>query len=162
MFDGDDELALCGRDSKELIDFFTLKIKGIEKVILKKARLKEEYKYLHSIPGVGDILSLTIMYETGCISRFKKVGNYASYCRKVSTKWTSNEKKKGNKYLSWAFSEAAEYARRYDPRCRSYYNHKLNKTNTAVAHTALAHKLARAAYYIMRDQVPFDPDKLFS
>jgi len=109
------------------------------------------------------------MYETGSIKRFNKVGNYASYCRKVNTKWTSNEKKKGkgnkkngNKYLSWAFSEASEFSRRFDSRCKSYYSRKMRKTNAMVAHTALAHKLARAAYYIMRDQVPFDPDKLFS
>ena len=80
----------------------------------------------------------------------------------MNTKWTSNEKKKGNKYLSRAFSEAAEFARRFDPRCRSYYDRKMRKTNAVVAHTAPAHKLARAAYYIMRDHVPFDPDKLFS
>jgi len=68
----------------------------------------------------------------------------------------------GNKYLSWAFSEAAELARRFDDRARAYYNRKLRKTNFMVAHAALAHKLARAAYHIMRDQVEFMPDKIFT
>jgi len=91
-----------------------------------------------------------------------------SYCRKVSTKWISNDKKKGtgnkkngNKYLAWAFSEAAELARRYDDNARAYYNHKIQQTNRMVAHNALAHKLARAAYDIIRDGVPFVPEKCF-
>jgi len=130
--------------------------------------LKEPYSYLKTIPGVGKILALTIMLETGPINRFKKVGNYASYCRKVSSKWTSNDKSKGkgnkkngNKYLAWAFSEAAEIARRYNQKARDYYNRKLQKSNFMVAHNALSHKLARAAYYIMKDGVPFIPEKLF-
>jgi hypothetical protein len=87
----------------------------------------------------------------------------------VSSKWTSNEKakgkgnkKNGNKYLAWAFSEAAEMARRYDEACRSWYNRKKQKTNYMVAHQALAHKLARAAYCIMKREVPFMPEKLFA
>jgi transposase len=106
--------------------------------------------------------------ETGPIGRFAKVGNYVSYCRKVNSKWTSNDKakgkgnkKNGNKYLAWAFSEAAELARRYDTRCRSWYNRKMAKTNFMVAHQALAHKLARAAYCIMKKEIPFAPEKLF-
>ena len=69
--------------------------------------------------------------------------------------------KNGNRYLAWAFSEAAEFARRYDEDARAYYNRKKQKTNFMVAHNALAHKLARAAYYVMRDQVPFNSAKLF-
>ena len=68
----------------------------------------------------------------------------------------------GNKYLSWAFSEAAEFARRYDDKARAYYNRKLRKTNFMIAHAALAHKLVRASYYVMRDQVEFMPEKIFT
>ena len=99
---------------------------------------------------------------------YKKKGNYASYCRKVRSRWLTNGKvkgrgnsKNGNRYLAWAFSEAAEFARRYDEDARAYYNRKKQKTNFMVAHNALAHKLARAAYYVMRDQVPFNSAKLF-
>lgn len=112
---------------------------------------------------------MTIMMETGPIERFSKAGNYVSYCRKVSGKWISNGKSKGkgnskngNKYLAWAFSETAELARRYDSDCRRYFQRKMQKTNRMAAHNALAHKLARAAYYIMRDQVPFVPSRMFS
>jgi transposase len=164
---GQEDLALSGKVSKETIDFLTRQIKQVENVVQDKVELKDQYQYLPTICGVGKILSLTIMLETGPIERFTKVGNYASYCRKVPSKWTSNQKtkgkgnkKNGNKYLAWAFSEAAELARRYDNPARAYY--KLAKTNFMVAHTALAHKLARAAYYVMRDHVPFDPGKVFA
>lgn len=88
----------------------------------------------------------------------------------MHTKWTSNGKQKGkgnrkngNKYLAWAFSEAAELARRFNPQARGYYQRKMQKTKFMVAHNALAHKLARAAYHhIMKDNVPFMPKLLFS
>jgi transposase len=131
-------------------------------------KLENDYQNLLTIPGVGKILALTIVLETGPISRFPKVGNYVSYCRKVASRWTSNEKlkgkgntKNGNKYLAWAFSEAAEYARRYDDASRNFYNRKRNQTNLMIAHNALAHKLARAAYYIIRDNVAFEEAKLY-
>lgn len=164
-----EDLALAGQVSKDSIDFLTRKIWEIETVIVNRLKLQEPYTHLLTLPGVGKILALTIKLESGTMDRFREVGNYASYCRKVSSKWTSNgktkgsgNKKNGNKYLAWAFSEAAEMARRFDPLARAYYNRKLQKTNFMVAHNALAHKLARAAYYIMRDNVPFIPEKLFT
>jgi transposase len=166
---GNEDLALAGLVSKETIDFLTVKIRAIESAVENRIKLKEPYRHLLTIPGIGKILSLTIMLETGAMDRFEKVGNYASYCRKVSTKWTSNEKKKGkgnkkngNKYLAWAFSEAAEFARRYDPQAKAFYNRKLQKTNFMVAHSALAHKLARATYHVIKEQTPFMPEKLFA
>lgn len=168
-FEGSDDLSLTGKVSKEGIDFFTGKILEIERFVEGKIDLKQPYQYLLSMPGIGKILGLTIMLETGPVERFAKVGNYVSYCRKVSTKWTSNDKtkgkgnkKNGNKYLAWAFSEAAEFARRYDEKAKAYYNRKMQKANFMVAHNALAHKLDRAAYHVMKDQVPFMPDKLFA
>ncbi len=164
-----EDLALAGKVSKESIDFLTRQIKEIEAVVEKKIDLREPYDRLLTEPGIGKILGLTVMLKTGPISRFAKAGNYASYCRKVSTKWISNDKKKGkgnkksgNKYLAWAFSEASEIARRYDENARAYYNRKMQQTNRMVAHNALAHKLARAAYYIIRDGVRFAPEKCFA
>ena len=168
LLERNEDLALAGKVSKESIDFLTRKIKAVEAVAEKKLELRAPYDRLLSEPGIGKILGLTIMLETGPVSRFAKVGNYVSYCRKVSSKWLSNEKKKGkgnkkngNKYLAWAFSEAAEIARRYDENARAYYNRKAQQTNRMVAHNALAHKLARAAYYIMRDGVTFMPEECF-
>jgi len=165
---GNEDLALAGAVSKDSIDFLGDKIREVEGTVERRVELREPYRYLLSIPGVGRVLSLTVMLETGPISRFPKVGNYASYCRKIRSRWLTDGKvkgrgnsKNGNKYLAWAFSEAAEFARRYDGDARTYYNRKKQKTNFMVAHNALAHKLARAAYYVMRDQVPFNSVKLF-
>jgi transposase len=168
LLEMNEDLALAGRVSKEAIDHLTRQIYKIEWVVQKKIVLKEEYQYLLTLPGVGKVLSLTIMLETGPISRFKTVGDYVSYCRKVPSRWTSNGKwkgsgnpKDGNKYLAWAYSEASEFARQLYPEPRAYYQRKMQKTNAAVAHSALANKLSRAGYYVMRDQVPFRPEKLF-
>lgn len=169
LLEGNEDLALAGKVSKESIDFLTHQIKGIESVIERKVKLQEPYSNLLTIPGVGKTLASTIMLESGPVMRFSKVGNYTSYCRKVHTKWTSNgkqkgkgNKKNGNKYLAWAFSEAAELARRFSPEARAYYQRKMHKTNFMVAHNALAHKLARSAFYIMKDNVAFMPEKLFT
>lgn len=163
-----EDLALAGAVSKDTIDFLTRQIWKIETVLKNKVQLKPQYKYLQTIPGVGRVLSLTIMLETGPIERFPKSGDYVSYCRKVPAKWTSNEKKKsggnrknGNRYLSWAYSEVSEFARRNDAHARSFFNRKLAKSIPPIAYASLSSKLARASYYIMRDQVPFDHDKLF-
>lgn len=164
-----EDLAMSGMVSKECIDYLSKKIREIETSVEKRVELLAPFAGLQTIPGVGRILSLTIMLETGEIGRFDKVGNYSSYCRKVPTTWTSNGKKKGrgnskngNKYLAWAFSEAAERFRRYDQPARAFYNRKAAKANFMVAHSALAHKLCRAAYFIIRDGVVYDPGKLFS
>jgi len=169
LLDGQEDLMLSGEVSKDVIDFLGQQIYRIEFLVLERIRLRKSFQCLQSIPGVGKILSLTIMLETGPISRFKKVGNFTSYCRKVPTSWTSNNKKKGkgnrksgNKYLAWAFSEAAEYSRRHCDQARTFFNKKAARTNKSVAYSALAHKLARAAYYMMRDQVDFNPNKLFA
>lgn len=162
-------LALAGMVSKEAIDFLNSRIRVIESAVEGQVKLRSPYCHLLTVPGIGRILGLTIMLETGSLDRFAKVGNYASYCRKVPTRWTSNDKtkgkgnkKNGNKYLAWAFSEASELARRFDPQARAYYNRKLQKTNFMVARNALAHKLTRAAYHVMKDQVPFMPEKMFA
>ena len=142
-------------------------IKGIEKEVQSQVQLRKEFEMLTTIPGIGIILGLTIMLETGDIGRFYKVGNFSSYCRCVSSNRLSNGKKKGennkkngNKYLSWAYVEAAHFAIRHSARAQRFYQQKMAKSNVAVATKALANKLARASYYIMRDQVPFDEDNL--
>lgn len=107
LLSSNDDLAMAGQVSKDSIDFLTRKIRAIESFIEQRLKLTGSYRNLVSIPGIGRILGLTIMLETGPVQRFEKVGNYASYCRVVSSKWTSNgktkgkgNKKNGNKYLS--------------------------------------------------------------
>ena len=161
-------LTLAARNNISAIQFLKIRIAEIEKAVKAHIQLKPEFEYLLTIPGIGNILGLTIMLEVGDIARFPKVGNYSSYCRCVKTERLSNSKKKGegnrkngNKYLSWAYVEAANFFRRYCPKADAFYQHKKAKKNGIVAIKALSNKLARASYYIMRDQVPYDPKRLF-
>ena len=161
-------LILSATNSISTIHFLGKKIKEIEKAVKSHVHLKPEFKCLLTMPGIGDILGLTIMLEAGDISRFKTVGKYSSYCRCVKSERLSNKKKKGegnrkngNKYLSWAYVEAANFAIRSYPEFQSFYNRKKAKTNGVVAIKALSNKLARASYYVIRDQVPYDASKLF-
>ena len=144
-------------------------IKTIEKSVFNQMKLRPEFKQLLTVNGIGKILGLTIMLETGAISRFHKVGNYASYCRCVKSERLSNGKKKGennrkngNKYLAWAYIEAANFAIRYDDKIKSFYQKKKAKTNGIIATKAVAHKLARACYHIIKTQVPFNVNQAFT
>jgi transposase len=140
----------------------------IEKEIKKVVKLRDGFKLVKTVPGVGDILGLTIMFEVGEIGRFARVGDFVSYCRHCSSSWLSNgkqkgsgNKKNGNPYLAWAFSEAAVPALRSEPRVRRWYDRKSARSKPIVARSAVATKLARGTYYVLRDQVPFDVDKAF-
>jgi len=140
----------------------------LERTVTERIKLRPEFRFLKTVPGIGQILALTIMLETGDIRRFRSVGNYASYCRCVGSQKLSNGKRKGsantkngNKYLAWAFVEAANFAVRYQPRIRRFYQRKKSKTNGIVAIKAVAHKVCRACYYIMKDRVAFDVTQAF-
>jgi transposase len=162
-------LVLAAKSNIAVIHFLTEKIRGIEKAVKSHITLREEFSYLLTVPGIGDILALTIMLEVGDVNRFPKVGDYSSYCRCVKSERLSNGKKKdennrknGNRYLAWAYVEAANFANRFCPHAQAFYQRKMAKTNGIVAIKSLSNKLARASYYIIRDQVPYDPKKLFA
>jgi transposase len=155
-------LVLSAQANLNIIAFLIQQVKALEKAIKKKVKLNKAFEQLMTVPGIGFILAMTIMLEVGDISRFAKVGNFASYCRCVSSQRLSDGKSKGsgnrkngNRYLSWAFVEAAQLGRRYSQRFGRYYDRKAAQTNTIVATKALSNKLARICYYIMRDQVSF-------
>ncbi len=94
LLDDNDDILMAGAVSKGTIDYMSRQIRSIERTVEGKIELTSSYRQLMSIPGIGKILALTIMLETGPIGRFHKVGNYVSYCRKVSSTWTSNGKAK--------------------------------------------------------------------
>jgi transposase len=154
--------------SLAMVEAASEQVEHIERTILEQATLKDSYRILITIPGIGPIIASTIQYETGDLSRFATVGNYVSYCRLVKSERSSNQRikghglrKNGNPYLSWAFHEAAHFAVRFQPKARRWYERKRTKTCALVAIRALAHKLARAAYFMMRDQVAYEPARLF-
>ena len=146
-----------------------------EEIQTLEARLQDvvtkttAWPLLNSIPGMGKVLATIILLEIGSISRFPDVGNFASYARCVDSARMSNGKKKGqgnakngNKYLSWAFVEAAHFAARYCPEAKRFYAKKFAKTNGAVATKALAHKLARACYHMLKTGQAFDVKRCFA
>jgi len=164
----DDCRALAVKSNLAIMQALEAQIKVLEKAVKARARLQPQFKPLLSVNGIGDIPGLTIMLETGDIGRFPHVGDYASYCRCVGSNKLTNGKKKGkgntkngNRYLAWAYVEAANFAVRYCPRIKRYHQRKQAKTNGIVATKTVAHKLARACYHILRDQVPFDVEKAF-
>ena len=115
-------------------------IAKIEKHILATAGEWKTFQRVQDVPGIGKILGLTIALETGQPQRFASAGNFASYCRCVKSLRQSNSKKKGennrkcgNRYLAWAFVEAAHFACRHDERCRRFYERKKQQTNPVVA-----------------------------
>ena len=162
-------LRLAADTAISVIRHLAERIRLIEKEVAVHCRLKPEYAKLTSIPGIGVILAMFIMLETGPVSRFASAANYSSYCRCAKAEKTSNNKKKGennskngNKYLSWAFVEAAVCCSRNLAPARAFCQRKTAKRNHAVAVKALACKLSKAAFFIMRDQVEFNPERLFS
>jgi transposase len=141
----------------------------LEREALAQVRLRPAYRHLLSVSGIGQVLGLTIMLETGEIARFAQVGHYASYCRCVGSERLSNGKRKGrgntksgNKYLAWAYVEAANFAVRYNAVIQRYYQRKRERTNGIVAIKTVAHKLARACYYILRDGTDFEVSRAFA
>jgi transposase len=160
------ESAKCLKRSVTILEE---EINRIEKIVHEKIHLFPSYKNLMSIWGIGKLLASMITLETGNIHRFPDAGHYASYCRCVGSKKISNEKKKGagnsrngNSYLAWAYIEAAYFACRFHAEARRWFDKKAAKRGRIVAAKALSNKIARAAYFVMRDQVRFDALKLFA
>lgn len=169
---------LCGQDrfrvlaiqsNRAVLKCLDEQILILEKKVLSQAKLKPAFEKLLTVDGIGKILGMTIMYETGAIERFDKVGHFASYARCVGSERFSNGKKKGegnrkngNKYLAWAFVEGAHFAVRYNEQIRKFYQRKKAKTNGIIAIKAVAHKLARACYHMLKDQTDFDATRAFA
>jgi transposase len=159
---------LLSGEQISLVGQFQESVAKIEKHVLAATKDWTTFQRVQELPGVGKILGLTIALETGEPTRFNSAGHFASYARCVKSQRESNQKKKGennrkcgNRYLSWAFVEAAHFAARFDDQCRQFYDRKKKKTNVAVATKALACKLAKAAWHVMHDNVPYDPQRVF-
>jgi len=164
-----EEVALAVKTNVAVIDTLCAQIELLENRLQQKVGVRPAYRLLTSVPGIGQVLATTILLETGPIERFASVGNFASYARCVGSVRTSNGKKKGegntkngNKYLAWAFVEAANFALRYCAEAKRFYERKKAKTNNVVAIKALAHKLARACFHILKERQAFDVTRCFA
>jgi transposase len=160
--------TLAMESTRRVLECMDAEVKRLEQDILRQLKPDPLLRLLKTVAGVGDVLAPTIRLETGEIGRFPSAGNYVSYCRSVGSQHLSNgkskgkgNKKNGNPYLAWAYVEAAHFAIRYHAPVRRFYERKQARTHRVVALKAVAHKLARASYYVMRDQVPFKIDLAF-
>lgn len=147
--------------------FSTEQITELECLVRDFIKPTWQYKRIQQLPGIGDILGMTVALETGDFKRFKNAGCYASYCRTVKSVRTSNNKvkgrnntKNGNKYLAYAFIEAANGAINHYPQIQSWYDRKKKRTNEIVAKKALASKLSKAAWHVMKGE-DFDMKMMF-
>ena len=150
------------------IEFLEREITAMEKAVLADLPDRDAYQRLMTVPGIGPVLARTILLETGPIERFRHAANYASYCRAVRSEHTSNGKKKGegnaksgNRYLAWAFVEAANHAVRYSPELRAWFQRKQARSGKRViAVKALACKLTKACFFMLRDKQEFNVKRL--
>ena len=154
-----------------IIETITCQIRKIESHALKSAKNYDlvSLVLLQTIPGVGDILALSILYEIHDINRFKRVQNFVSYCRVVKCqresggkKFASKNTKIGNPNLKWAFSEAAVHFIKYCPDVKIYHQKMIHKYGNAKAYSIMAHKLARVVFYMLKRRKPFDLEKFCS
>ena len=154
-----------------ILDCYIRELKHVESFIEGKA--KEHYGALLNIvrtfPGIGQILALTILYEIGDINRFPSVQQFASYSRLVKCKAESAGKtygtsgnKIGNGYLKWAFSEAAVLYLRGNDNAKRYLAKLQKRMSKGKALSALAHKIGRCVYFMLRDRQVFDEDKFLN
>lgn len=159
---------LIAREQGELIRRLSAAIRRVEKAVEEGMVCHKPFERLKTIPGVGPILGLTIALESGDMSRFPTAGDFASYSRCVNSNRLSNGKSKGrnnaragNRYIAWAWVEAANFARRFDPACRRFFDRKMAQTNRMVATKALACKLSKAAWHMVTCETDYDPARIF-
>lgn len=156
----------------ERVELLTRQIKAFEKELLSQVKTRQDFANLKTIPGIGDILALTLLLEIGDIARFPKARQFASYCRVApgcANSGDSNRRGRGNKqgnpYLKWALTQAAEFSRRYDTRFADLFDTVLRKhagaSGTIITHCIVAHRISFAVYHVLKDGAPYNPEKLF-
>ena len=150
-------------------DFLHDQIRKLELHIERAAKVDDPQALfrLQTIPGVGRILAMTMLYEIHTIDRFATVGKFLSYCRLVKGSHTSAGKsygspgkKIGNAHLKWAFSEAVPLLKRCSPEARAFVDRIEKKRGKARAFSYLAVKLGRAVYYMLKRKEAFELDRL--
>jgi len=155
----------------EMIEAYDRILTPLEREIIKTANGHNalSYNLLKTIPGVGRILALVMLYEIETVERFKTVQDFASYARLVKCAKESNGKKFGaggkkigNAHLKWAFSEASVLFIKGNEPAKKYLDRLTQKHSKGKALSILAHKLGRAAYYMLKNKVAFDQDKFLS
>ncbi len=158
----DRSVQFSALQNHQLLQQLEEQVAAIETFVLSRCDASA-YGVITTTPGIGKILGMTILLETGPIERFDKVGNYSSYARCVPSSKISNGKtkgkgntKNGNRYLAMAFVEAAHYAAIWNPTIKHFYQRKCKKAPVMVAKKTIANKLTRACYHMLKTNTPFD------
>jgi transposase len=153
-----------------LLDVYHAILLKLERQVLDQARHHDPVvlSLLRTVPGIGKILALVMIYEIHDIRRFPRVGDFISYCRLVKPARESAGKKQGSKnakignvHLKWAFSEAACLFLRANPPAKELHQRLVSKYGKSKALSIIAQKLGRTVYSILKHRQPFDPDKFF-
>ena len=164
----DEDVQMSVAANAALLDSYDEIIGELELFLENRAKAHDgsTYYLLRTVPGIGKILSLTILYEIHKISRFPTVGQFLSYGRLVAgtresagKKKASGGRKMGNVYLKWAFSEAAPLYLRCNPQGQKLFKRLERKHGKGKAMTILAVKIARSVYFMLRRREPFDEER---
>jgi transposase len=134
--------------------------------VAAQAHYPAEIAALQTIPGVGRILSLTILLEIDTVTRFDTRQQFCSYARLITPKQESGGKvvgvgnrRAGNAWLKWAFSEAAVLAAQKDERLKKCLAKLQSRHGAAKGLSILAHKLGRVVYHLLRTKTVFDANR---
>jgi len=153
-----------------LMEHYDTLLNGLQTHILRNARHHDPVAFhlLRSVPGIGPILALTILYEIHTVDRFPRVQEFVSYSRMVKCHHSSAGKlygaggsKIGNAHLKWAFSEAIVLFLRGNLRAQKMRTRLQKKHGKGKALSIMAHKLARAVYYMLKRRKPFEMNRFF-
>ena len=154
-----------------LLDVYHQILLDLEAQVLKAARVHDPVglQLLRTIPGVGKVLALVLLYEIHDVNRFPSVGQFLSYARLVKCPHESGGKrtggrgnKIGNVHLKWAFGEAAVLFLRGNEAAQRYHEKLVSRYGKGKAMSLIAKKLGRVVYSILKKRQPFDPKKFFS
>lgn len=154
----------------KMIEALDVQIRRLENYLIKTAKIDDVQTFhrLQTIPGIGPIIAMTIMYEIGNLDRFRSVGDFLSYSRLVAGSHTSAGKKYGspgrkigNPHLRWAFAEAVSLFKRECTAASDYCTHLEKRHGKARSMTMLACKLGRAVYYMLRRKTAFEAHLMF-
>jgi transposase len=168
----DPRVRLPARQELSRIQLYSQQIAELEAASLAEAKTDRGFEVLQQLPGIGPILALTILYETGELWRFGSEKEFSSYCRVVpgvaqsgSVTRRGRGSKQGNHYLKWAFSQAAVHAVRCYPNIRRYYERQLRRrrgrARQMVVYNMIAHKLAQGAYHVLKEHTAYREELLF-
>jgi transposase len=148
-----------------VIDVLDDQIGAVELYLTRTAKVDDVQTFhrLQTIPGVGKVLALVLLYEIHDITRFGSAGQFLSYARLVrcahesaGKSLGSGGKKIGNAHLRWAFAEAACLFLRSSDRAKQWQARQLKKRCEGRVLALLAARLARAVYHLWRKREAFD------